>query len=451
MAMGQEDHPQKCSNSSSDGGDGGGGGGVCSSRSSKKMKPKKVPQRGLGVAQLEKIRLEEQHRRDNNAFQAVSLLSPNSMVSSMNSLTSLQMPQSSSILLPNISRPHLSSSPSSIPLPPPPPAPDIASPSSAFRASPTSCVPKVDQPLHSNPAVQFSKQLNLGGGERGRSALMIPGNSYWPKLWNGEYNLEGENQRLDHHGITFRPNINLPIESHTSVLPLPSAMPRSQQYQQPASSSMVNILSEISSSSVRNFQIEPPSNQNYRGNDYAPLWPEEVKMVGVKRPYPFSPEYPPLPSFNCKFPPGYVPSTSRPNEPTSCTNGSIVVNVESRNLPIREDTSNSNAQFDSNSRSFNQENGGLSGDFLSLAPPAALQIDPRYHHCSRNPLALKQEASSQRGGGEEFIKRSGMNESGEPHIFSFFPAGKAQTDVEESPKRRYNSDSNGVVDLNLKL
>lgn len=44
-----------------------------------------------------------------------------------------------------------------------------------------------------------------------------------------------------------------------------------------------------------------------------------------------------------------------------------------------------------------------------------------------------------------------MNESGEPHIFSFFPAAKAQTDVEESPKRRYNSDSNGVVDLNLKL
>ncbi|XP_019153965.1 PREDICTED: uncharacterized protein LOC109150497 isoform X2 [Ipomoea nil] len=427
MAMGQEEHPQKCSNSSSDGG----GEGVCSSRSSKKMKPKKIPQRGLGVAQLEKIRLEEQHRRD-NPFQAVSLLSPNSMVSS------LQIPQSHSILLPNISRPHLSSSPSSTPLPPPPPPPDITSPS--FRASPTS---KVDQPLHSNPAVQFSKQLNLGGGDRGR--LMIPGNSYWPKLWNGEYNLEGEN----HHGITFRPNINLPIESHTSVLPLP----RSQQYQQPASSSMVNNLSEISSSSVRNFQIEPPSNQNYRGNDYAPLWPEEVKMVGVKRPYPFSPEYPPLPSFNYKFPHGYVPSTSRPNEPTSCTNGSIVINVESRNLPIREDTSNSNnAQFDSNSRSFNQENGGLNGDFLSLAPPsAALQIDPRYHHYSRNPLPLNQEASSQRGG-EEFMKRSGINESAEPQIFSFFPAAKVQTtDVEESPKRRYNSDSNGVVDLNLKL
>lgn len=246
MAMGQEEHPQKCSNSSSDGGDGGGGsGGVCSGRSSKKLKPKKVPQRGLGVAQLEKIRLEEQHRRD-NAFQAASILSPNSMVSSMNSLTCLQIPQSASVLLPNISRPHFSSSPSSIPLPPPPSPPDITSPSSSFRASPSSCFPKVDQPLHSNPTVPFSKQLNMGGSERVRSALMVPGNTYWPKLWNGEYNLEGENQRLDHHGIAFRPNINLPIESHTSVLPLHSALQRSQQYQQPASSSMVSQLKSVS-------------------------------------------------------------------------------------------------------------------------------------------------------------------------------------------------------------
>lgn len=51
-SMAQEE--QHCSNSS------GGGGG---SRSSKKAKQKKIPQRGLGVAQLEKMRLEEQQKK----------------------------------------------------------------------------------------------------------------------------------------------------------------------------------------------------------------------------------------------------------------------------------------------------------------------------------------------------------------------------------------------------
>ncbi|KAF7849246.1 hypothetical protein BT93_L1049 [Corymbia citriodora subsp. variegata] len=60
--MAQEDQTQKCSNSSS-------GGNITiasnnSIRSSKKQKQKKVPQRGLGVAQLEKIRIEEQQKRD---------------------------------------------------------------------------------------------------------------------------------------------------------------------------------------------------------------------------------------------------------------------------------------------------------------------------------------------------------------------------------------------------
>lgn len=60
--MAREDQNQKCSNSSS-------GGNITiagnnSIRSSKKQKQKKAPQRGLGVAQLEKIRIEEQQRRD---------------------------------------------------------------------------------------------------------------------------------------------------------------------------------------------------------------------------------------------------------------------------------------------------------------------------------------------------------------------------------------------------
>ncbi|KAK9152956.1 hypothetical protein Sjap_000436 [Stephania japonica] len=53
--MAQEEQ-QRCSNSSSGGG----------SRTTKKLKQRKIPQRGLGVAQLEKIRLEEQQKKGNS-------------------------------------------------------------------------------------------------------------------------------------------------------------------------------------------------------------------------------------------------------------------------------------------------------------------------------------------------------------------------------------------------
>lgn len=49
---------------SGSGGSGGDNGGGSVGRVSKKVKQKKVPQRGLGVAQLEKIRLEEQQKME---------------------------------------------------------------------------------------------------------------------------------------------------------------------------------------------------------------------------------------------------------------------------------------------------------------------------------------------------------------------------------------------------
>ncbi|XP_030442700.1 protein SPEAR2-like isoform X1 [Syzygium oleosum] len=64
--MGQEERNPKCSISSY--------GGV-RTRSSKKQKQKKVPQRGLGVAQLEKIRIEEQ-QKNYASVPAVSTLTP---------------------------------------------------------------------------------------------------------------------------------------------------------------------------------------------------------------------------------------------------------------------------------------------------------------------------------------------------------------------------------------
>lgn len=246
--MAQEDHAQKYSNSSSGGGpsgSGGGGGGAggggsgcnnnggggCSGRSQKKMKQKKVPQRGLGVAQLEKIRLEEQQKKG-VVLQSSNLLSPNhQIISPSNSSSCL------AVHCPTF-RPSITSS-SSAPLQPPSPS-DLPSPNSLFRPIPS--IPPVDI-LNPN-SVPLPKTLNVGGGEMGWSAVPVPGHgSAWHKVWNGEFSLDRENHRADHHhGFAFRPNMSLPFEScpPTPFLPFPSALQRSQQFQQQSSSSMVS-------------------------------------------------------------------------------------------------------------------------------------------------------------------------------------------------------------------
>ncbi|KAL2496457.1 uncharacterized protein Fot_40214 [Forsythia ovata] len=289
--MGREEHIHMCSYSSSGGGssgggggagggEGGGGGGGCSSSGrSKKVKQKKVPQRGLGVAQLEKIRLEEQQKKD-AALQAANLLAK-----------SIVSPRETNF------RSNLSPSSNSIPLSPPSPN-DLPSPNSSYNLPQS--IPNIEF-LHPN-SLQFSKPLNVGGGEIGLAAISGAGHGSWPRLWNGEYNLEGR----DLHGFTIRPRMNFPYDSNPGALPLPSAPQRVHHFQQPASSSMVNASSGISSSSVLNFQMEPPSNQSYLGNNYRPFWPEEEKMVGIKRSYPFSMETPPAPSFQGKFHPTHL-------------------------------------------------------------------------------------------------------------------------------------------------
>lgn len=59
-------------------------------------------------------------------------------------------------------------------------------------------------------------------------------------------------------------------------------------------------------------------------------------MVGMKRPYPFSPDFPPVPAFQCKFPPGYVNLSSRSPESASCSN-ECAASLESGNLLKRFD------------------------------------------------------------------------------------------------------------------
>ncbi|XP_076907084.1 uncharacterized protein LOC143563430 [Bidens hawaiensis] len=62
--MAQDEHTSKCSNNINNNNNTGGGGGNSHRSTSKKPKHKKVPQRGMGVAQLEKIISEEHQQKD---------------------------------------------------------------------------------------------------------------------------------------------------------------------------------------------------------------------------------------------------------------------------------------------------------------------------------------------------------------------------------------------------
>ncbi|XP_055824850.1 uncharacterized protein LOC129893357 [Solanum dulcamara] len=341
-----------------------------SSSATKKLKQKRVPQRGLGVAQLEKIRLEEQHIKD-------EILPPNSIVSSKDS---------------------------------------------TFRPlKPTTVLKKCDFRLNSSTpfldnlspnALQSPKQVNVSEGYDDDCS----------KLCSGKYSSEEDHdEKLYHNGVVFQP----PIFS------LP-------HFQQPVcSSSMVNISSGISSSSVRNFQMEPPSNQSYHGYNYLPLWPEEVKRVGIKRPYPFPPEFPIVPAFHCKFPPRY--------DAPMCT-----MNSDSRTFLKREVPLKSRTLPDAKPRNVVRQNRALNGDFLTLAPPTAVVAGNQQafpYSAPQNIELFKFETVPFQEVAEEPSTRSGLNRSVQQHVFRFFP----HPNVQISQPGNTHSEVGGKVDLNLKL
>ncbi|KAJ8561023.1 hypothetical protein K7X08_027213 [Anisodus acutangulus] len=387
--------------------------GGATSRASKKVKQKKVPQRGLGVAQLERIRLEgeEQHKKD-----------------------------------PIFQTPNVLIAPKSVPFRPS--MMDLPSKNCVFRPSASALVLDGFHPK----SLQSSKPL----GELSWTSVSGPGSGdNCSKLWSCEYSPERESQQgnRNRHGVVFGPNVDFPNELHNPILPLPSVLQRSQQYQQPScSSSMMNISSGISSSSsVLNYQMEPPSNQNYYSCNYLPLWPEEVKMVGMKRPYPFSPEFPPVPQFHCKFPPGCVSLPSRSPESASCSND-CAASLESGNLLKREVPSGSRNLSESKPRNVVRQNKALNGDFLTLAPPTAAFP---YQHSSSSTLQSQEivtlESVTCQRGAEEPTTSSALSRSVQQPIFGFFPTAKLQIDQEGTNKRNCHVEVGGNVDLNMKL
>ncbi|KAM3320595.1 putative protein isoform X2 [Capsicum chacoense] len=428
---------------------GGGGGGTGSggnSRPSKKVKAKKVPQRGLGVAQLERIRMEGEKNPTPN------VLAPNkcSVVecptfrpknNPLSPPSTMDLPSKSCVFTPNVSALVLD----------------------GFRLK--------------------EKTLNVGGGEVSWSSVTGTGSSdKCPILWSCEFSPERESRQGNRHGlVAFGSSVDLPNALHNPILPLPSVLQRSLQYQQSScSSSMMNISSGISSSSssVLNYQMEPPSNQNYYSCNYLPLWPEDVKMVGMKRPYPFSPDFPPVPAFQCKFPPGYVNLSSRSPESASCSN-ECAASLESGNLLKRFDVlsdhfivlvlnmraqtffwlffsreapSGSRTLSESKPRNVVRQKKAPNGDFLTLAPPTAAFP---YQHSSNSTVRSREilnlESVTCQGVAEEPSTSSAISRSVQQPIYGFFPTARVQISQEGTNKRSCHVEVGGNVDLNLKL
>ncbi|KAJ0733621.1 putative SPEAR family protein [Helianthus annuus] len=312
------------------GGNGGGGGG----RSSKKIKHDKVPQRGMGVAQLERMITERQLK--------------DAGISTSNSVK-FRLPE--------------------VPLPPPFP--------------------------NRHPLVSKSRLYNIDGG-----------NSY---PYQYQYQLE--------------PNTLTWPQFHAK------------------GSSMVNVsLGATSSSSIMsNIQIEPPSNQSYCANKHTSYQPDGDKMVGMKRPYPFSME---------NIPPAYLSPISKPDESTTCRR---------ENLLSLGDTKDQKAE------KFIEEN--LAKDFLTLAPP---QASPPSHSRLKEKvlpssageltrpsdqvssfLDLSSVRSGRLGNRLKWVGQGQTRDSSETEwsnqhaLHSFFPAAKTHGIG--------NGEVGEHVDLNLKL
>lgn len=187
--MAQEDQTQKCNPNSN--------GGMLfaalsrsssSSSSSKKLKQKKVPQRGLGVAQLEKIRMEEQKNISATLVSSPIISPPSSAVSS------IKPPPFPSLPLPNYH--HSNQQPSSIPYAPLPH--DLPAPDSMFRSLP---VPNVE--LGTVPLPSSVGWPPISGASHGRV----------PKPWNsGDLFIDKDGPSMD-SGFTFHANMSLPFEN----------------------------------------------------------------------------------------------------------------------------------------------------------------------------------------------------------------------------------------------
>lgn len=410
--MAPEEQSQKCSNS---GGSGGGIGNFIRS-SSKRQKAKKVPQRGLGVAQLEKIRIEEQHKKD--VIVAPIMPSPSISPTTISSSSSSQKSPYLSLPIPNFHHPPNHPTPTpSIPF-----SIDLAAANLMFMPN------------------SSAQDIEIPPWPPGN------GNGNFQKVWSVcEHNAQKENVVMD-PGLPLKANFSLNYESEP-IWPLPSLMQRAQQNKQSSSA----MVSSTSAPTLLNFQMEPPSNQIYNGN-CAFLWSEEKMAAGMKRPYPFSLENPAGPSFHYKYPPINIL-----DEQTSSGNGNKM-SFDSNFPNFRGppcSTSTSTSEPNSKKRIKVSD-----GDFLTLAPPVSTSMSKSSKSKDSSPNSAYYDLEFpdfetlpyHQGCMEDSIFRQGRGGLDLPQpYYSFLPPATGQA---TTTMTKCNGVGQGVresVDLNLKL
>ncbi|OAY26276.1 hypothetical protein MANES_16G035200v8 [Manihot esculenta] len=304
---------------------------------SKKPKRQRVPKRGPGVAELEKILREQEKRPDfdeakNKGFSLVSSLA-------------------------------CSYQPKSPVLPPPNSLPKSVSfsPNPNHFALPTTM-------FYSNNSNSNPSPLGVGSG----SGVALPAHALLPTTWNSceRPTVEVWDPRS---ASAVQSSTHLSNGSKNQLFPSPSLMQRSQQS---SPSSITNLFphpivssSTTSSSTAPSLGREPPSNQTSH-HQWTALWPEEDKIVGAKRSRPFSIEMiPPVPTFRYQVP-TFSPQVNRPEPSLACGSRSI------NNLEPCERTSTSREMKPRSSlepntkRSSRTDNEAEVGSFLLLGSPA---------------------------------------------------------------------------------
>ncbi|XP_038897651.1 uncharacterized protein LOC120085628 isoform X1 [Benincasa hispida] len=421
IGMGDEEQKQRCYNNRF--GSFGTIGGISGRSSSKKLKPKpkKVPQRGLGVAQLEKIRLEEQQKND----AAPAIFSSSSPLSPTKSSSYLSLP------VPSFRQSNRSPSFLS------PPPVNLSSSTSMFGPP----LPVLNMDVKDSFTVPLVDQANSGGSETGLSAVTIleQGNAI---KWQSscEYYLEKENYGVD-PGLAFRSNFDFPYETNPGG---PSnELQRAQQNQAP--SPLVNLSSTTSLSSGLNVQIEPPSNQSYCYGNYSTIWAdkeEKLQMFGMNRLPRFSPDNPTEPMFDYNHSSFNVPNRS--DDSTLHGNGSA--------LSFREDHVRS---LSAPSSLENIKDDDFNGNFLTLAslatcwtscPSSSIVKCPPTYPLLQNLMDSDSELHPFQGG----LKPVGLAKK-QP-FYSFLPPAEVKTGKETAiSMNKCNGEVGERLDLDLKL
>ncbi|KAF9588688.1 hypothetical protein IFM89_014564 [Coptis chinensis] len=387
-----EEKQQKCSTSS------GGGGG---SRVSKKPKPKKIPQRGLGVEQLEKIRIEEQHK-NNPAASAANLgsssfpFAPHSQHRNQSS-SSIPFHQQSSTELRSF-RPHFS----------------VFGASSAILGASSSINPP---PLPSQPVVYGQNSSNpLGGG-----GSTIERHSCLTNVLNSsEFSYDKEGYKVN-HGLVFQTHLH-------------------------------SELNPIGSSSILMQRQNEQQQQNH-----------SIKMIGMKRPWPFSLDNQPTPSFQCNFP-MFVPPICGLDERSPRENGGTLL-LEPGKSSCRDGPPGLSEPLfdwragipDPNWSNGSKEYGAID-TVLTLGLPTATSSSTTTK--PRQPLEISAYTHPEVSDfntspleeyyGEPVFQR-GVLSTQSQHFYCFFPPKSPQISHMASNSRDQRSKISDAVDLNLRL